>query len=530
MTTNTTEAEPTPEQKARAFRNLLVGCGLGLLVTYLAGSVLDAETAANPLWTYGRVASVGLFGWIGWTVGIGRERVVSENIECLAIAIVMALILKYFLFEAYRIPSGSMQPTILGNEGAQIFDRVLVNKFAYLVGEPKRYDVIVFKYPLNRQQNYIKRCTGVGPERLTVQNGNVYSAPREGDGYGVSRIARKPADVRDSVLKTIFPSGNPEDTFSAMFTVQRGNLKQDGSTLEFAGETSFRFKKEGQSVLDRYLDGYDPSWGIRDDMVPDERERVGDLAIDCEVKPADGTREIRFDITSNSHVFSATLAIGDGARAKIEVRALAGGEPTALLVGDEVNTLEASSPLRAGRSLHVSVFHVDQEFVVEVDGDPLLRFAYQIDQPLPPSENEIRVSTLGNGMTIEDLRVRRDIQYLTVNGQASQSFDIPAGHLFAMGDNTQNSHDGRQWKAQIYRYTTPGDSRGFEIRRDSVQDSRRGIIDIYGEHYEVGPTSTPQFVGEDNTNFHYIPRELLLGKALAVFWPIVPHFRWKLIR
>src|SRR5262245_53729182 len=64
-------------------------------------------------------------------------RVLVENIESLGIAIVMALVLKYFLIEAYKIPTGSMQPTIMGSP--QVSDRVLVNKYIYLLSEPQRF-------------------------------------------------------------------------------------------------------------------------------------------------------------------------------------------------------------------------------------------------------------------------------------------------------------------------------------------------------------------------------------------------------
>ena len=62
---------------------------------------------------------------------------VSENIEALAIAIVMALILNQFIIQAYKIPTGSMQPVIMGDDRQGLFDRILVNKFIYLVSEPE---------------------------------------------------------------------------------------------------------------------------------------------------------------------------------------------------------------------------------------------------------------------------------------------------------------------------------------------------------------------------------------------------------
>ena len=104
----------------------------------------------------------------------GLVRSLMENIEALAIAIVMALVLKYFLIEAYKIPTGSMQPGIMGDQVPGIFDRVLVNKLVYLLREPERYEVVVFKNPLWQRQNYIKRLIGLPGDHIVVQDDHLF--------------------------------------------------------------------------------------------------------------------------------------------------------------------------------------------------------------------------------------------------------------------------------------------------------------------------------------------------------------------
>ena len=86
-----------------------------------------------------------------------------ENIEAIVIAVVLALFIRTFIVQAFKIPSGSMQPTLL------IGDHILVNKFLYGVGipftdiklldikKPGRGDVIVFIYPEDESKDYIKR-------------------------------------------------------------------------------------------------------------------------------------------------------------------------------------------------------------------------------------------------------------------------------------------------------------------------------------------------------------------------------------
>ena len=65
-------------------------------------------------------------------------------------AIAMALFLKHFVIEAYKIPSGSMQPTLIGDEDADVKDRILVDKLRYAFRVPKRWVVGVLRKRLVR--------------------------------------------------------------------------------------------------------------------------------------------------------------------------------------------------------------------------------------------------------------------------------------------------------------------------------------------------------------------------------------------
>ena len=101
---------------------------------------------------------------------LGRSKPWRENIEALAAAIILALFLKVYILEAYKIPSGSMQPTLFGSADPEIFDRILVNKFTPKYRDPERFEVVVFKYPLNRAQNFVKRVVGMPGEQLRILN------------------------------------------------------------------------------------------------------------------------------------------------------------------------------------------------------------------------------------------------------------------------------------------------------------------------------------------------------------------------
>jgi signal peptidase I len=96
------------------------------------------------------------------------KSVVREYAEAFAIAIVLALIIRMFVIEAFKIPSGSMIPSLL------VGDHLLVSKFAYKFGEPKRGDIVVFKYPDDPSRNFIKRIIGVGGDTIEIREKVVY--------------------------------------------------------------------------------------------------------------------------------------------------------------------------------------------------------------------------------------------------------------------------------------------------------------------------------------------------------------------
>lgn len=91
-----------------------------------------------------------------------------EYLQAILIAIVLALLVRAFIIQAFKIPSGSMLETL------QIGDHILVNKFIFHFTEPKRGDIIVFKFPGDKKKDYIKRLIGVPGDRLEIKKQNVY--------------------------------------------------------------------------------------------------------------------------------------------------------------------------------------------------------------------------------------------------------------------------------------------------------------------------------------------------------------------
>lgn len=104
---------------------------------------------------------------------------IRENVEALIIALILALFIRTFIVQAFKIPTGSMLDTL------QIGDHILVNKFIYgiklpfvqktliPVSKPKKGDIVVFIYPIDKR-DFIKRVVAVEGDTLEIRNKKIY--------------------------------------------------------------------------------------------------------------------------------------------------------------------------------------------------------------------------------------------------------------------------------------------------------------------------------------------------------------------
>jgi signal peptidase I len=192
-----------------------------------------------------------------------RKSKLREYIEAVVIAVFLALLIRAFVVQAYKIPSGSMIPTLL------IGDHILVNKFTYgikvpftdnrvlIFNQPKRGDVIVFSFPKNKEQaectsvtknistrignawssgnpfylfrddckDFIKRLIGVGGDKIEVRNKIVY-------------VNGVPLDEPYAIHNDINVEGPPRDNFGP-FTVPRGSFFVMGDNRDQSYDSRF---------------------------------------------------------------------------------------------------------------------------------------------------------------------------------------------------------------------------------------------------------------------------------------------------
>ena len=131
-----------------------------------------------------------------------------ETIETIVWALVLALILRTFVIQAFWIPSGSMLPTL------QIEDRVLVAKFWNWIQEPSRGSIYVFKYPVDPERDFIKRIIGLPGDMINIQNGAVTVNGELIDEPYVKNMDRFTLRQND-IFKTV-PIKVPENMYFAL--------------------------------------------------------------------------------------------------------------------------------------------------------------------------------------------------------------------------------------------------------------------------------------------------------------------------
>ncbi len=171
-----------------------------------------------------------------------KEPVLVEYARSFFPVILIVLLLRSFLVEPFRIPSGSMMPTLL------VGDFILVNKFAYglrwpvlntkfiEVGEPQRGDVAVFRFPLEPGTDYIKRIVGIPGDEISYRNKTLYlngnPVPQTPDGIftgvgaGASMTGARIADEHlGEVEHRILTNPRAPDLAPGCYELLKGPIK-----------------------------------------------------------------------------------------------------------------------------------------------------------------------------------------------------------------------------------------------------------------------------------------------------------------
>lgn len=608
-----------------------------------------------------------------------RTSAQRETVEAFVVAFVLALLFRAFVAEAFVIPTGSMAPTLMGahkdidcqqcdhrfqigaskerrgpyqddtvvagicpncryinnldlaeNSNATTFngDRILVSKFAYTLSEPERWDVIVFKFPGNPKQNYIKRLVGLPNETISVFHGDVYAAPTDQPTSDV--ILRKPADKllamrhhvydtdqqSDLLIKSGYPSriqpwrentsAPPEDSW----TIDRS---QDGlvASVEPKDETETHWLRyfhrwptdiqwntaakggplntvapySSRLITDFYAydcyitvpsrDVYEttPSnarWAGKPPLNPDYKsggplaqfggdarfgERgfaddglhwVGDLIVESEVTASSQCKELTLELIEAGIQYRCRIDLTNGS-AKL---AILDGDQSLQFTGTDgkqTASVQGASGARAGETFSVRFSNCDDQLLLWVD-DALVEFdgpttfdarAFHDDGGAyphyqagvhPMDAAPVGIAVRGGAATVDRVKIDRDKYYVATDNSSFGIFDYDMNQLYQLAQQNISFRDIQDVMARPElweQFPIWETRRKVTFRLDENQffpmgdNSPESLDARCWAGTKLGARLPDRFRDQAYAfaDASYVPRDLLVGKALMVFWP-----------
>ncbi|MGI9471266.1 MAG: signal peptidase I [Rubripirellula sp.] len=617
-----------------------------------------------------------------------------ETVEAFVVAFILALLFRAFLAEAFVIPTGSMAPTLMGahkdlvcdqcetsfqvgasreragavtndvvvagicpncryvnpldlagesNDATFNGDRILVSKFTYTLKDPDRWDVIVFKYPGNPKQNYIKRLVGLPNETLEIRHGDVYARPT--GSSDPTTVLRKPPEKLLAMSQLVNDSDHQSQVLIDANYPSRWQAWREGAlepptdswqierssdgmvaTLENGDPNSFewlryfhRWPTEAQwksasgggSLADvdpyssraitdfyaygsyvlvpadavyeskpasakgsgleramnggyskgrfnlRYQSGEGPEqfggmarWGGQDNgrqgLGKDGMHWVGDLIMETDVEPNDDSGVLLLQLVEAGVKYrcqidltdgQATLSIDDGGESRSFESAADGstGVPT------------AKTRVVAGRRSEIRFSNCDDELRLWVDGS-VIEFdrpttfdsrlyrsdaedfpKYKAGDPMDAAPAGLAIK--GGGATVRSLRLHRDKYYIATENSEFGIYDYDMNELWKIANADAVTHRAIQevleqperWSSFVGWNTRRIVE--FEMNEDQffpMGDNSPESLDARCWAGTKRRIPLPRGVNKDAwtwSNDSYVPRDLLVGKALVVFWP-----------
>ncbi len=146
-----------------------------------------------------------------------KQEIIAEVVswvKTILAALVMAWLITTFLIVNAQVPSGSMENTVMTG------DRLIANRLSYVFSEPKRFDIVVFKYPDDESKLYIKRIIGMPGDTVEIRNNEIY-------------INGSSEPLDDSFIK------EPMNTMDAVYQVPEGHYFMMGDNRNNSSDSRF---------------------------------------------------------------------------------------------------------------------------------------------------------------------------------------------------------------------------------------------------------------------------------------------------
>lgn len=458
---------------------------------------------------------------------------VANTFEWLITAFILAFVFRAFVLEAFRIPTGSMADTLMGDHfqiactecgyryeynfnpyiaknyrtTAGLYrlmpsprcpscgyyenpntsvpksngDRILVFKCLYQFVEPKRWDVIVFKNPTEPGINYIKRLIGKPGETVEIIDGDIYID---------DVLQRKPAKVQDEMWMCVYnnnyqPVRKNENRFNGHIWHQPFT-NNTGSQWKYNPAEPTKFTLAGLPEKTNILfydttkgNDFKAVYGYGDPRYYDNIPYCSDLMMKYYAKFDAAQSSVGIGLSKYETLYKAYV---DSAGLMIIEKVNAAGATT------ELAKAEVSLPAE-GKSFFVKFANVDHQLVFEVENEKLVydMGTNKDDAGQRLTETEPKALIFGTGsLTLDSVALYRDINYLSIRPDNQQPVDragegnpftLGEDEFFAMGDNSPDSADSRLWSSEG--------------------------LGNNGKNYRMG----------------VVPRDYLVGKAFFVYWP-----------
>ena len=469
-----------------------------------------------------------------------RAAEIANTLEWLITAFMLAFIFRAFVMEAFRIPTGSMADTLKGAHyrlrcsqcgykydygfeptrfgflqdtiprgyikpfhtrcpscghyqasggKMQIIngDRILVLKCIYQFFEPKQWDVVVFKNPLEPSINYIKRLIGRPGETVEIIDGDIYIN---------GQISRKPPKVQNELWMPVYdndyqPVRPNEGIFNGHFWRQPFNVADSKWEIDKADRRNFRLSSSTEQI--NYL-SYDSTAGNNfratyayDDVKEyDYMPYCSDLMMRFYAESGNQKGVIGIELSKYKSRYRAWVDFSAG---EMVIEQLSPGAGRSELRREPVKRPIAKKPTL------VKFANVDHQLIFQFGDEKLTFDLGSLPDDTGPGETNIEpeVKIFGSGkLTLSHIAVFRDIHYTATIANSNylsraaegNPFTLGKDEFFMLGDNSPSSADSRWWQR--------------EGIKNNHKTYRQGIV----------------------------PRDYLIGKALFVYWPGGFEFPW----
>lgn len=466
---------------------------------------------------------------------------IQGNTEVFLVAFILAMIIRCFCIEVYKIPTGSMEPTLHGDyrDG----DKIIANKFGILFSPIKRYDVFLFKYPLDKSTSFIKRVVGLPDEEIMINGGDIYARHKGADKF---LIAKKPLKIQESIwiplIETDQTMQGRRERYNPSLPIKEWELPDNQINLQGESVTL----QDGEimaykTIKDRYINNHNSginmvsdiklSFKIRAETPGGEiystiKTRSGDFTLRLFPKPSEPYEAETPNL--NRHFRTPTFSQSNN----LEYR----------LNGSLKKNLPVEAIIKADTEHLIEILNFDGTIYVKINGQQAIKYDYikYIDD-IASAENirspyQIELGARKQTASISEPKIWRDIYYDSAGILKNrQPLTIPQNKYFSIGDNIPNSKDSRLWEIRaitlqdgsiIQCDAKPNETYKEDFNTIAILRNKRNNRggDVWGASHLIHKDT---ILSDTEEPAPFIDKTEIFGRALFVYWPLN---RIKLIR